>query len=242
VIRLALLVLLLSATAPRAETAGRLQSEVGVTRRDAAAAGAVVWLSGFHRDGPPLPPAPDWTARLTQLGFDLWRFDRGAADPLEGGAAALAEGTAALRARGYRRIVLVGHSRGAFIALVALRTPGLADAVILGAPAAHGRNPDRRPEALAAFAAALDAAHPDAAGRLALVLFRDDPWDPDPAQRAALFGAAMQRLGTTALLLDRPAAPVGHGGLHEPELDAIFGACLLAFVAPDAPPATCPDP
>ncbi len=233
------LLLLLLARGAAAEQAGALTSAAGVVPRDAAAAGALVWLHPASRE-PPAPDAPDWTRRMAAAGWDLWRFDRaGGPDPLAQGAERLAEGTAALRARGYRRIVLLGESRGAFIALVALRHAGLADAVVLAAPAAHGRRADRRAQALADFAAALDAARPGP--RLALFLFDDDAWDPDPAARAALFRAAAARLGAPALLVERPAAPTGHGGLQEPDFDALFGACLAAFLDPDrTPPATCP--
>ena len=123
--------------------------------------------------------------------------------------------------------------------LVALRTPGLADAAVFAVPAAHGRAEDRRPHALADFAQALEAAAPGP--RLALFLFDDDAWDPDPAARAALFRAATQRLGMPALLVDRPTAPTSHGGLGEPESDARFGDCLMEFLDLDrAAPLPCP--
>jgi len=94
---------------------------------------------------------------------------------------------------------------------------------------------------MADFAAALDAAAPTAAGRLALFLFHDDAWDPDPTARAALFRAAGARLDPPALVVEQPPAPTGHGGLQEPEFDAIFGACLAAFLDfARAPPASCP--
>ncbi|HEV7265528.1 MAG TPA: hypothetical protein VGN83_11490 [Falsiroseomonas sp.] len=233
-----LLALLLGlAGAPAAEEAGALRSAAGVVPRNAAAAGALVWVHPFARELP-APDAPAFAGRLVAAGWDLWRFDRvGGPDPLAEGAERLAAGTAALRARGYRRIVLLGESRGAFVMLVALRYPNLADALVLAAPAAHGRRPERRPQALADFAAALDGAHRDAPERLALFLFDDDPWDPDPTARAALFRAAAIRLGRPALVVDRPPAPIGHGGLQEPEFDRLFGTCLApSSTRPGRPP------
>ncbi len=234
--RAALVLALLLPFAAAAGQAGPLRPEAGVVPRDGAAAGAMVWLHPHYTEGPP-PEAPAFMARLAAQGWDLWRYDRPPggpvppASPLTSWVDPLAEGTAALRARGYRRVVLVGESRGAFLALAALRVPGLADAVALAVPAAHGRRPNRRPQALADFAAALDRASPDAVRRIALLLFDNDGWDPDPAARAAMFRAAMARLGWDALLIDRPPAPTGHGGLQEPEFDAIFGACLADFLA-----------
>ncbi|MGX9966494.1 hypothetical protein ACVFYP_24435 [Roseomonas sp. F4] len=235
------LLLLLLALPAMAEEAGPLRTEAGVVARDAAALGALVWLHPHYTEGPP-PTAPAWTARLTAAGWDLWRYDRaGGRDPLEAGAAGLAVGSAALRARGYRRVVLVGESRGAFVALVALRTLGLADAVVLAAPAAHGRQLERRPQALADFSAALAAARLGPGQRLALLLFRDDAWDPDPAARAAAFRAATERLGFAGLLLDRPPAPIGHGGVQDEAFDGLFGACLAGFLDFSRPPVShCP--
>lgn len=239
-IRAALLALLLLAGAARAEEAGPLRTEPGTMPRPAQAAGALVWLHPFNADASPWP-APAWTALLAARGWDLWRLDRGRPDPLEAGAARLVEGIAALRARGYRRIALLGESRGAFIALTALREPGLADSVILAAPAAHGRSAERRPQALADFAAVLAAARPAADARLALFLFKDDAWDPDPAQRAALFRAAVARLGVAGLLVDRPAEPTGHGGLQAPQFGVRFAPCLADVLDfGRAPPAACP--
>jgi hypothetical protein len=239
----ALLLTLLLPMAAVAEEAGALRTEAGVVARDGAAAGAVVWLHPHYTEGPP-PEAPAFMARLAARGWDLWRYDRPPggpvppASPLTAWVDPLAEGTAALRARGYARVVLVGESRGAFLALAALRVPGLADAVALAAPAAHGRRADRQSRALADFAAALDRAAPDSVRRIALLLFDNDGWDPDPTARAALFRAAVARLGWDALLVDRPAAPTGHGGVQEPEFDAIFGACLSDFL--EGRSAACP--
>ncbi len=236
---LLLLLLFLPMGAARAEQAGPLMRDPSGAAQGLAARGALVWVHPFAREAP-APAAPEFAARLQAEGYDLWRFDRaGGPDPLVEGAARLAAGTAALRARGYRRVVLLGESRGAFIMLVALDSPGLADAVILAAPAAHGRSAARRPQALADFAQTLEAAAPGP--RLALFLFDDDAWDPDPAARAALFRTAAARLGGPALLVDRPAAPTGHGGLQAPEFDALFGACLARWLDFDGPaPAACP--
>lgn len=230
------LILLLLATPTLAQMAGPLRPDPALTPRGPAAAeGALVWLHPHYTEGPP-PAAPLWTARLTEAGWDLWRLDRRpGADPLLPGAEALAAGTAALRAQGYRRILVTGESRGSFIALVALRHPGLADGMLIAAPAAHGTRPERRPQALADYAAALEAAVPSAAPRLALALFRDDAWDPDPEARAALFRSAVTRLGATGLLIDRPAAPQGHGGVQDPAFDARFGDCVVRFLTGAAP-------
>lgn len=209
-------------------------------RGAAAAAGALVWLHAYHREGDPPPPPPGILAMAGMAGWDLWRQDRPARiDPLAPAAASLAVGTAGLRRAGYRQVVLAGESRGAFVALVALRAAGLADAALFLAPAAHGTRPERRAEALADFRAALAAMAPDALRRAALVLFRDDPYDPDTAARAAAFAAAMAARGVPALVVDRPDAPVGHGGAWDPDFAPRFAPCLAGFLAGTAGAAAC---
>jgi hypothetical protein len=221
--------LLLPAVA-RAE--GRAMRAGGPAMDPTRAAGALVWAHAHYTEGAP-PDPPPFLDRLT--GWDLWRLDRkGARDPLEGGAAALIAGTARLRAAGYGRIAVVGESRGAFVALLALRQAGPADAMLLLAPAAHGTRPERRPEALAAFEAACAAAAPGAVRRGALVLFADDPYDPDPAARAVAFKAGMARAGAECLVLDRPALPTGHGAARDAAFDTLFGARLAGFLAGQA--------
>jgi len=205
-------------------------------RGPGAAVGALVWLHPSYGGDHPPP------ARLVEAGWDLWRLDRtGPGDPLDAGAQRLAAGSAGLRARGYRRVLVVGDSRGAFIAARALAVPGVADAVVLTAPAAHGRSEARRAQALADFSAAMEAAAMGGAARLALVLFADDAWDPDPVARAAMFRAGVARMGVAGLLIDRPAAPRGHGAAASDGFDALFGACLAAFIDPERfPAALCP--
>lgn len=219
--------------------AGPLRPEPGPALRGPdAAVGALVWLHPSYAGDMP-PPAPPWMRRLRDAGWDLWRLDRtGRPDPIAEGAERLAESGAALRALGYARVAVAGHSRGGFIALAALRHPGVADAVLVTAPAAHGRSPERRPQALEEFrravAGVLASATPPR--RAALALFADDPWDPDPAERARLFREAMAARGIPALVIDRPAAPRGHMAAAGEEFDALFGACLAAFLDLSRPP------
>lgn len=217
----------------RAAPGGPLRADPTVPLRGPAAApGALVWAHPYYVEGDP-PPALPFLGRLSgPAGWDLWRLDRAPRrDPLEPAVAALAEGTAALRSSGYGRVVVVGESRGAFIGVMALRQPGLADALLALAPAAHGTRPERRAQALADWRAALAATAPDAVRRAGLVLFAGDPYDPDPPARAEAFAEAMRTHAIPALLIDRPEAPTGHGGAWDPGFDARFGACLAAWLA-----------
>jgi pimeloyl-ACP methyl ester carboxylesterase len=194
------------------------------------ARGALVWLHGsYDSDTQPIPPVQDWVVRLARRGYDVWRFDRTPGqDPLAAGGEALLRGVAALRQGGYRRVIVAGQSRGAFIALAALAHPELVDALAAISPAAHGTRPERRAQAMSDFQERLDAARGPM--RFALVQLDDDPFDPDADGRAALARETATRAGLSLLLIDRPPAPRGHMGSYEPEFDAIFGACLARFL------------
>lgn len=201
----------------------------------ARAVGVVVWLHGGVSPGqfttPDFPdgqPAPEWLGRFPALGWDVWRFNRiPGNDPLAAGETRLIRCIEDLHAAGYRRVIVAGFSRGAFIGMAALARPDLVEAVILLSPAAHGTRPERRTQALADFAARLDSARGPM--RLALAQFNDDPFDLAPAERGDLARAAATRAGLTFLPIYHPAQPTGHMASFEPEFDAQFGAALASF-------------
>ena len=221
----------------RAAAATRFIPGDGPRRGPAAAPGAIVWLHGGYREGEP-PEPPVFLRHLAASGWDLFRQLRPPftqADPLAPAGAELATATAGLRRDGYRQVALVGESRGAFVGLVALAAPRLADSALFIAPAAHGPRPERRAQAMQDFAAALGGMAPDALRRAGIVQFRDDPYDPDPAARRDLFLAALRARGVPGFALFHPAAPDGHGGMNDPGFDPLFGACLCRFLDLGAP-------
>jgi len=228
--RALILALLLAASPARAdlpEDAAPLTPAGAIA--PATARGALVWLHGSYDTATEARPAdPDWLAPLRARGYDLWHFNRAARpDPLAAGGARLLAGLAGLRQGGYQRIVVAGFSRGAFIALAALSRPDLADAIAAISPAAHGRRPERRADALAAWAELLRAAQPT---RFAFATLRDDPWDPGPDARAATARAAAPGLAGTLLLVDRPDGLDDHMGSFSPAFATRFGPCLAAFL------------
>jgi hypothetical protein len=196
------------------------------------ARGAYLWAHGRSPGGADsrgAQPQPHVRA-FNNAGYDVIRFDRDpVTDETEAGAAWLREALRELRARGYERVVVGGQSRGAWNALQALDTPGLMDAVIAIAPAAHG------PRGSPAQAWALDdlrrivTAARSRGTRVAVANFEGDEFDPDPEQRAAIFGVLDSR-SAGLLLLDRPAGIVGHGGGGDWRFTLRYGPCLLDFV------------
>lgn len=202
----------------------------------ARAAGAVVWVHGGVSPGqfaaaefPDGQPAPAWLGRLAAAGWDVWRFNRTpGSDPLGAGEERLIAGIGELRAAGYRRVIVAGFSRGAFIGMAALARPDLVEAVALLSPAAHGTRAERKAVAMADYAARLAAARGPM--RFALAQFNEDPFDLAPAERGRMARAAAAQAGMAFFHIDRPAQPVGHMGSFEPEFDALYGADLARFV------------
>jgi pimeloyl-ACP methyl ester carboxylesterase len=193
------------------------------------ATGALVWIPGtYGKDQTGPPPPPDYVGREAAMEMDIWEFNRDRDDdPLERGAELLARGLRTLRDEmGYRRIIVAGHSRGAWIALTALAHPDLADAVVAFSPAAHGTAEARKARAMADWTSLWDAAV-NGGARVVLVQLADDPWDPDPARRLAI---ACDRFGSNLLSIFQPAQPKGHAGVYEPAFDEQFGTLIARFI------------
>ncbi len=204
------------------------------------ARGVVLWAHGRGASGEDSrgrqPQA--WLRHLNNAGFDIWRFDRDPeADFVRRAAGWMRADLAALRAQGYRRVVVAGQSRGAWNALQALDTPGLAEVTIAIAPAALAAMDEAgQARQMAALREVLAAAAPG--GRVAVANFQGDPFDGLPEERAA----ALRGLAGTAaafLLIDRPAGLPGHSAGASAAFATRYGPCLLRFVVEDVPPAAC---
>jgi len=205
-----------------------------------AAEGVVVFSHGYG--GALVDPArrvlPGITALLNDAGFDVMYFDRDPAEDNVGTALpALARSLPMLRQAGYRRIVLAGQSRGAWQSIMAAaERPELVHAVIALAPAAHGEasGPNNLAVALDDFRRLL-AGLPATGPRLGVAVFDRDPFDPDPAARAAMVAeaAALRRAPTLAVFPEPPVT--GHGGGNDWRFTRGYAPCLLTLVtAPEA--------
>jgi pimeloyl-ACP methyl ester carboxylesterase len=204
------------------------------------AEGVVVWSHGFggasvdHRRR----AVPGTLAMLNDAGFDILRFDRDPAeDHLAAALTTLSRALPLLRQAGYRRIVLAGQSRGAWQSvLAAAERPELVHAVLAFTPAAHGevRQANNHGAAIEDFRRLL-AGLPPGGPRLAVVVFDRDPFDPDPAARAALVAeAALSRHAPTLALHPEPPLE-GHGAGNDWRFTRGHAPCLLTLVtAPDA--------
>ncbi len=206
------------------------------------AAGVLVYAHGrAPRGGDSRGGQPQaWTRHFNNAGFDVWRFDRHPnVDEAPRAAGWLKADLQELRRRGYRLVVVAGQSRGGWNTLMALDTPGLADAHIAIAPAAHGqeggpshgRQLDDLRQIVAAAAGAPRA-------RVAVANFRDDPFDAQPDARAVLFNQLGARAGGF-IFLDRPEGLTGHGAGATNAFADRYGACLLRLATASPPPRSC---
>lgn len=208
-----------------------------------AAEGVVLWSHGYG--GPQMDQRqrslPGILALLNDAGWDVMRFDRDPADDLLPSATAtLRRGLPMLREAGYRRVVLAGQSRGGWQSvLIAAERPELVHAVLAFAPAAHGEaaRPNNLAEGLGDFRRIL-AGLPNEGPRLAVAVFAEDPFDPDPGARAAAVAdLAGQRQAPTLALF--PEAPIrGHGGASDWRFTRALGPCIVSLV--QAPAAAAP--
>lgn len=196
------------------------------------ARGAYIWAHGRAaggQDSRGSQPQPHVRV-FNNAGYDVLRFDRAPlTDETDAAAAWLRSALAKVRAEGYERVVVGGQSRGAWNSLQALTEPGLADAVVAIAPAAHGATGSP------AWAWALDdlrrvvAAARSPNTRVVVANFARDEFDPDPEQRASIFRALAAPRVDALLFLDRPGEVSGHGGGADSRFTQRYGACLLAF-------------
>ncbi len=241
-IRLSLAALfLLSATIPaKAGTSLAPGCDGCRLRGPDAARGVVVYSHGRSLTGEDSEsPAPTYLRYLARDGWDVLRFNRPSAeDALPVSAQDLGRRVQALKAQGYRRVVLAGQSFGAFLSIMAAAETGSADAIIATAPAAFGNWRDS-PDTWLMNATELyrrlgDLRHTP----ILLGFFQGDAYDP--GGRGDMSSDLLARNGDPAVVIDRPDGLVGHLSAAGDRFVRRYGRCLTAFLdgAPNAE--TCP--
>jgi pimeloyl-ACP methyl ester carboxylesterase len=219
-------------------------SPLHLRRGPEAAQGVLVWGHGYGGSGIDNRnrPAPGLVAALNDAGWDVLRFDRHPGDDaLTAALPRLIGGLPALRAAGYRRILLGGQSRGGWQAIMAgSAKPALVEAVIATAPAAHGEasrgnNLGAAVDDFRRLLAGLPADGP----RLLVALFDGDDFDPDPERRATMLETlAAQRPAPLLVLRPEQQSLRGHRAAANPRFAQYFAGCVVSLV--QAPPAAAP--
>jgi dienelactone hydrolase len=197
------------------------------------AEGAVIWSHGRAVDvEDSLAPTPEYVSVMASAGWDAFRLNRMRKDDtLPRSGAALALEAERLKAAGYRRIVLAGHSFGGFISLIAAGRSDAIDAVIATAPAAFG-NVETNYDTFRLNATRLyDLLGAVRRARVVLAFFQGDTFDP--GGRGERAEAILSARGLSHLVIDRPAGLVSHWASNTPEFTRRFSSCFIAFAGRD---------
>jgi dienelactone hydrolase len=198
------------------------------------AKGAVIWSHGRSVETEDSrAPTPDYIAAFRAAGWDTFRLNRlRIVDTLAASGAALAGEADALKAMGYRRVVLAGQSFGAFISLIAAGQTATVDAVIATAPAAFG-NAQSNPAGYGLNATRLyDLLAGVRKARVALFFFDGDVFDP--GGRGAVADRILAERHLAHLVVDRPTQLKTHWAASGSGFATRFAPCLAAFAADDA--------
>jgi pimeloyl-ACP methyl ester carboxylesterase len=203
------------------------------------AQGVILFSHGRSGAGADLrnDPVQGWVSAFNDAGWDVWRYDRAPTeDETNAATQRLLAGLPALRAQGYRRVVLAGQSRGGWHSLLAAgERPDLMDAVIAIAPATHGDRGLNHGAALDEWRRIVTAL-PNDRVRIAAVLFREDAFDPLPSARIERLEAQAARRSAPTLVISPATGPADHGGGANPVFVRDWSACLLAFATAAQPP------
>ncbi len=193
------------------------------------AAGIIIWSHGYlpgvdATQGPP----QGYVARFEAAGWDVYRFNREYIPQIHTEIQIMMDSIKAVRAAGYRKVVLAGQSHGAWISLEALAHDAPVDGVISVSPAHHGSPPTSA--ARSDFRQLLREIRSRNAADIPLViaLFQNDSYDP-----GGRFADVPDILGGSAVpfyLIDRPAELTGHGAGNGFVFNRRFGPCILRFV------------
>jgi len=194
------------------------------------AKGVVLWSHGGGRGGS-LSPNPFYLEALALSGWDVYRLNRHSSeDATRLGAPALAERADALRAEGYRRVVLAGQSVGGWQALAAAARTDAVEAVVATAPAGHGKRgvSDKWRLNASKLYGLLETMHP---ARVMLFFFAGDDFDPGGRGKEA--AAILKARGLRHVIVDSPPGLRGHDVASSAGFAREFASCIAAFIAAD---------
>ncbi|HEY1720242.1 MAG TPA: hypothetical protein VGG27_03280 [Magnetospirillaceae bacterium] len=197
----------------------------------AAAKGAIIYNHGLDYEEDSSGEPPFFLDAARAHGWDVFTLLRPLVDDRADHSDAILAGKAVqLREQGYRRIVSVGQSFGAWISIEVAARPGTFDAIIGMSPAEYG-----------SFAPARDrnAEIVDIAAKMAptptmIVLFKGD--DFDPGGRGPAFARVLAAKGIPYAVIDRPPGFEGHTAGMGESFAAYYGSCILAFIDTPQPP------
>lgn len=177
-------------------------------------------------------PNPPYLRTIRKAGWDVLRFDRlRANDTLSRSSRRLADYAAALKEKGYRRVVLAGQSFGAFLALMAADRAKAVDAVVATAPAAFGSFTDFYGSWRLNATRLYPVLRKIKRARVMLFYFHDD--DFDPGGRGVRSRRIFVARGLPFAVIDQPAYLTGHWAASTGLFLRRFGSCIRRFIGDD---------
>ncbi len=194
------------------------------------AKGAIIYNHGLDYEEDSSGEPPFFLDAARNDGWDVFTLIRPLVDDRADHSDAILEGKAyALREEGYRRIVTVGQSFGAWISFEVAARPGLFDAIIAMSPAEYGEGAARNRNAEIVDIAAKMAPTPTM-----VVLFAKDTFDP--GGRGPGFGKVLAQKNVPYVVLDRPPGFEGHSAGMSLAFAAQYARCILDFIDTKPPP------
>ena len=211
-------------------------------RGPAEAKGIIYFVRGYRTTIDSFVPVPYFIKTLSERGWDTLAanipqsaLSLVATDTLGAGAAFMRRRVAELKAQGYKRVVLAGHSWGAWAALLAAHTPDFGgDALLVSAPAPFGSRISvitNQPNALfsmnlSEFPWALASVRTPS-----VVILPDEAvFEPDAAKRGAMAEKHFAEAKVASLVITKPQGFTGHLAAWLPVFDYAFGRCIEAFI------------
>jgi pimeloyl-ACP methyl ester carboxylesterase len=198
----------------------------------ARAQGAVVWSHGhgLGSEESSAAPTPPYLLTLQQHGWDVLRFNRGNSDDaFTDSSEQLAVYARQLKRRGYRKVVLAGHSFGGWLSLMVGSTSDFIDTVIAVAPAAYGCWSELDAHSWLRNTTEL---YPLLSGiHVPVMLFFFAADTCDPGGRGAVSEQLLTQSHVRHLVVDRPPGLSSHWAESTQQFKNSFAKKILRFIS-----------
>ena len=198
------------------------------------AKGAVIWNDGYDPERNPSETVPPIVRYFAEAGWDAFNLGRHSGFTTQRISPLILLAIDKVKAKGYRRIVLIGHSAGAFAGIeVGSYQPDITGILSL-APAGYGdygRSSDWRQNDF--VLRRMWDAYEDSPLRVAAGFFSGDDWyeTKEPHVRGPYASRRLGELGVAHFIIDQPeySGMKTHFGGVGPEFARRFGPCLEHF-------------
>ena len=204
--------------------------------------GAIYFIDGLDPSAPAAddfkPTYPYLQALNSQFGWDVFNAKYPSSDPdvaqsIPRSLPFVAKRIAALKAQGYKRVVIAGQSWGGWLSINAASITDISkklDGLLIVAPAAYGSRIWQGKDNPYYLQNLTDYVRHIKTVRTPTVAVFFDGDAYDPGERGDVTDAFYSRTETPLLLIARPAGFVGHGAGWLPPFSDVFAACINDFL------------